>query len=121
MTYASPLPAELLRQFKGAGKGLAPRPAGELIIRAVLDYFHAEITVLDRNSNGELFRVGPANAKESHKIIGVHIHPVQLHSETWELMAHRRAVSFVKDVDFNMYLGLFLQALELGNYRVGLK
>jgi hypothetical protein len=29
------------------------------------------------------------------------------------------AVAFLKDDDFNMYVGLLLQALELGRYRIG--
>jgi hypothetical protein len=37
------------------------------------------------------------------------------------LRAHKDAVAFLTDDDFNMYLGTLLQALELGRYRAGLE
>jgi hypothetical protein len=37
------------------------------------------------------------------------------------MMARRDAVDLFTDPDFNMYVGLLLQALEVGRYRVGLK
>jgi len=37
------------------------------------------------------------------------------------LKAHKDAVAFPANEDFNMYLGTLLQALELGRYRVGFK
>ena|ERR1035437_9771934 len=117
MPYTAPVHPLLLRQFKAAGEGLNPRQAGERIILAILDYFRAEITVLDRDGTGELFRVG--SGAPSHNIHGVHIHPVSVQWGTWELKAHKDAVAFLSDVDFNMYLGTLLQALELGRFRVG--
>jgi hypothetical protein len=75
--------------------------------------------VLDQFGEGELFRVG--SGSPSHNIHGVHIHPVSVQWGTWQLRAHKDAVSFLTDDDFNMYVGTFLQALELGRFRVGLK
>jgi hypothetical protein len=37
----------------------------------------------------------------------------------FELNAHKDAIAFLTDDDFNMYLGTLLQALELGCYRAG--
>jgi hypothetical protein len=108
-----------LRHFKNAGQGLSQRQAGERIIQAVLAHFRAEVTVLDAHRDGELFRVGAGNP--SHGIHGVHIHPISIQWDSWQLKAHKDAVAFLKDADFNMYLGTLLQALELGRYRVGFK
>jgi hypothetical protein len=108
---------QLLRQLKEAGKGLSPRKAGERILQAALDLFRAEITVLDQLGESELFRVG--SGSPSHNIHGVHIHPVSVQWGTWQLRAHKDAVSFLTD-DVNMSIGTFLQALELG-FRVGFK
>ena len=88
-------------------------------MQAVLAHFRAEITVLDKGGFGELFRVGEGNP--SHGIHGVHIHPMTLHSLTHEMIAHRDAVALIHDNDFNMYVGLLLQALEVGCYRVGFR
>jgi hypothetical protein len=98
---------------------MSQRQAGERIIQAVLAHFRAEVTVLDRDGDGELFRVGTGNP--SHEIHGVHIHPISVQWGTWQLRAHKDAVAFLTDADFNMYLGTLLQALELGRYRVGFK
>jgi hypothetical protein len=117
MPLSSPVPPPLLRRFKEAGKGLTPRQSGERIIQAVLDHFRGEITVLDRTGEGELFRVGSGAPR--HHIHGVHIHPISVQWGTWQLKAHKDAVAFLTDDDFNMYLGTLLQALELGRYRVG--
>jgi hypothetical protein len=117
MAYSPPVHPQLLREFKDAGKGLEPRRAGERIIQAILNHFRAEITVLDRDGIGELFRVG--SGSPSHDIVGAHIHPVTVQYKTWQLKADRHAVAFLRDDDFNMYLGTLLQALELGRYRVG--
>lgn len=117
MPYSTPVPPQLLRVFKDAGKGLPNRQAGERIIQAALNHFRAEITVLDRDGTGELFRVGSGNP--SHAIHGVHVHPISVQWGTWQLKAHKDAVAFLSDDDFNMYLGTLLQALELGRYRVG--
>jgi len=117
MAYAAPVPSPLLRQFKQAGKGLSPRQGGERILQAILNHFRAEITVLDRDGRGELFRVG--SGAPSHNIYGVHIHPISVQWGPWELRAHKDAVAFLTDDDFNMYLGTLLQALELGRYRAG--
>jgi hypothetical protein len=117
MALSQPVPRETLRQFRDAGKGLPPRQAGERIIQAALNHFKAEITVLDPHGNGELFRVGAGSP--SHGIHGVHVHPISVQWGTWELKAHKDAVEFLKDADFNMYLGTLLQALELGRYRAG--
>lgn len=117
MPFSPRVPTELLRTFKEAGKGLPPRQAGEQIIQTILSYYRAEITVLDSNGTGELYRVGMGFP--SHGIQGVHVHPISVQWGTWELKAHKDAVAFLKDDDFNMYLGLLLQALELGRYRIG--
>ncbi len=119
MAYGPRVPLPLLRRFKDAGKGMSQRQAGEAIIRAVLDHFRAEITVLDRNGDGELFRVGKGDP--SHGIHGVHIHPISVQWGTWELKAHKDAMAFLTDKDFNEYLGTLLLALEVGRYRVGFK
>jgi hypothetical protein len=119
MAYGLRVPLPLLRQFKDAGKGMSQRQAGEAIIRAVLDHFRAEITVLDKYVDGELFRVGKGDP--SHGIHGVHIHPITVQWGTWELRAHKDAVAFLKDKNFNRYLGTLLLALEIGRYRVGFK
>jgi hypothetical protein len=119
MPYSPPVQPQLLRQFKDAGRGLNHRQAGEQIIVAVLGHFRAEITVLDRDGDGELFRVG--SGAPSHGIHGVHIHPISVQWGTWQLKAHKDAVAFLTDDDFNMYLGTLLQALELGRYRAGFK
>ena len=37
------------------------------------------------------------------------------------MKAHKVAIAFLTDDDFNMYLGTLLQALELGRYRAGFK
>jgi hypothetical protein len=42
-----------------------------------------------------------------------------VHSHTHEMIAHKDAIALLTDNDFNMYVGLLLQALELGRYRVG--
>ena len=118
MPFSPPVPPQLLRTFKESGKGLPPRQAGERIIETILEYYRAEVTVLDAFGTGELFRVGMGYPR--HGIHGVHIHPISVQYRTWELRAHKDAVAFLKDDDFNMYLGLLLQALELGRYRVGL-
>jgi hypothetical protein len=89
------------------------------MMQAVLDHFRAEITVLDADGDGELFRFG--SGSPSHGIHGVHIHPVSVQWGTWQLRAHRDAVAFLTDDDFNRYLGTLLQALELGRFRVGFK
>jgi hypothetical protein len=117
MAYTTPVHPQLLRQFKAAGEELSPRQAGEHIILAILTYFRAEIAVLDRDGSGELFRVG--SGAPSHNIHGVHIHPISVQWDTWRLRAHKDAIAFLTDDDFNMYLGTLLQALELGRYRVG--
>ena len=117
MPFTSPVPAPLLRQFKEAGKGLSPRQGGERIIQAVLDHFRAEITVLDKIGDGELFRVGSGAPR--HGVHGIHIHPISVQWGTWQLKAHKDAVAFLTDEHFNMYLGTLLQALELGRFRVG--
>jgi hypothetical protein len=117
MAYRTRVSPELLRQFKEASQGLDPRRAGETIILAVLDHFQAEITVLDRDGDGELFRVGMGYP--SHGINGVQIHPLYVQWGTWQLKAHRDAIAFLTDEDFNMYLGTLLQALELGRFRAG--
>jgi hypothetical protein len=88
-------------------------------MQAVLNHFRAEITVLDQGGDGELFRVG--SGAPSHEIHGVHVHPISVQWGTWQLKAHKDAVAFLTDEDFNMYLGTMLQALELGRYRVGFK
>jgi len=119
MAFGPRVRPQILRQFKDAGKGLSPRHAGEQIILAVLNHFQAEITVLDRDGDGELFRVGEGSPR--HGINGVHIHPISVQWGTWQLRAHKDAVAFLTDEDFNMYLGTLLQALELGRYRVGFK
>ena len=118
MQLGAPVPSELLRTFKESGRGLASRQAGERIIQSILEHFRAEVTVLDSYRTGELFRVGMGFP--SHGIHGVHVHPVFVQWGSWELRAHKDAVAFLKDADFNMYLGTLLQALELGLYRVGL-
>jgi hypothetical protein len=117
MPLSAGVPAPLLRAFKATGKDLSPRLAGERIIQAVLTHFRAEITVLDATGDGELFRVGSGNP--SHGIQGIHIHPISVQWGTWQLKAHKDAVAFLTDKDFNMYIGTLLQALELGRYRVG--
>lgn len=117
MAYSARVNPQLLRQFKEAGKGLSPRQAGERMIQAILNHFRAEITVLDQSGEGELFRVGSGDP--SHGIHGVHIHPISVQWGTWQLKAHKDAVAFLTDDDFNMYLGTLLQALELGRYRAG--
>ena len=61
MPYSTPVPPQLLRVFKDAGKGLSNRQAGERIIQAALNHFRAEITVLDRDGTGELFELGSAS------------------------------------------------------------
>lgn len=120
MPYSVPLPAPVLRQLKSAGRGLTGRLAGIKIMEAVLAHFRqVEITVLNGHGDGELFRIGTGNPR--HGIHGVHIHPVMVHSQTFQLEAAKHAVLAIKDEDFNMYLGLLLQALELGRYRVGFK
>lgn len=117
MPLSPPVPARLLREFKDAGKGLRPREAGERIIQAALNHFRAEVTVLDKDGVGELFRVG--SGAPSHEIHGVHVHPISVQWGTWQLRAHKDAIAFLTDQDFNMYLGTFLQALELGRFRIG--
>ncbi len=112
MALSQRVPAPLLRDFKAAGKGLSPRLAGERIIQTVLNHFRAEITVLDATGEGELFRVG--SGSPSHHIHGVHIYPISVQWGTWQLKTHKDAVAFLTDADFNMYIGTFLQALELG-------
>ena len=119
MSYAVRVPPNLLRQFKSAGLGFTGRQAGVKIIEAILAHFRAEITVLDKDGFGELFRVGSGNPR--HGIHGIHIHPVSIHSQTFEMQAHKDAIDLLADEDFNMYLGLLLQALELGRYRAGFK
>jgi hypothetical protein len=114
MPLSAPASPSLLRAFKAAGAGLLPRQAGERIITAILTHYRAEITVLAADGEGELFRVGMGNP--SHGIVGVHIHPVSVQFESWELKAHKDAVAFLKDKDFNMYLGALLQALEIGRF-----
>jgi hypothetical protein len=106
-----------MRQFKGAAAGLNGRQAGEAIVVAILNHFKAEITVLDPHGTGELFRVG--SGSPSHGIHGVHIHPVSVQWGTWELKAHKDAIAFLSDENFNMYLGTLLAALETGRYRAG--
>lgn len=119
MPYAPRVPLTLLRQFKSAGQGISGRQAGIRIIEAILAHFRAEITVLDKDGDGELFRVGSGNPR--HGIHGIHIHPVSIHSLTFQLQAHKDAIDLLSDADFNMYVGLLLQALELGRYRAGFK
>lgn len=99
--------------------GLSGRSAGDAIVRAILDHFDAEITVLDKHGVGELFRIGVGDP--SHGIRGVHIHPVNVQWQTWELRAHKDAIEFLTDDHFNMYLGSLLQGLETGRYRAGFK
>jgi hypothetical protein len=117
MPFSPRASPQLLRTFKDSGKGLPPRQAGERIILSILAHYRAEVTVLDSNGTGELFRVGMGFPR--HGIHGVHIHPISVQWGTWELRAHKDAVAFLKDGDFNMYIGLLLQALELGRYRIG--
>ena len=119
MGYSLRVSPQLLRQFKSAGQGLQGRQAGIRIVEAVLAHFRAEITVLDQDATGELFRVGQGDPR--HGVHGVHIHPITLHSRTHEMIAHKDAVALLTDTDFNMYIGLLLQALELGRYRAGFK
>ena len=119
MAYGLRVPPQLLRQFKDAGKGSGSRQASERIIQAALNHFRAEITVLDKAGEGELFRVGSGEPR--HGIHGVHIHPISVQWGTWQLKAHKDAIAFLTDDDFNMYLGTLLQALELGRYRAGFK
>jgi len=116
MAFSAPVAPQVLRTIKEAGKGLPQRQAGEHIMRAVLNHFGKEVTVLDRDGQGELFRVG---AGPSHGISGVHIHPISVQWGTWQLKAHKDAIEFLTDSDFNMYLGTLLQALEIGRYRAG--
>ena len=98
---------------------MSPRQSGEQIILAVLNHFRAEITVLGPDGDGELFRLG--SGAPSHAIHGVHIHPISVQWDTWQLKAHKDAIAFLTDDDFNMYLGTLLQALELGRYRAGFR
>jgi hypothetical protein len=120
MAFSSPLPWQLLKQFKGAANGFTGRQAGEKIVAAILAHFHqAEITVLTPDGGGELFRVGQGSP--SHGIHGVHIHPTRIQWGTWELKAHKDPVALLSDDNFNMYVGTLLQALETGRYRVGFK
>jgi hypothetical protein len=119
MPFSPPVPPALLRQFKKAADGFTGRRASEKIIEAILAHFRAEITVLTADGQGELFRVGTGSP--SHGIHGVHIHPISVQWGTWELKAHKDAVAFLSDANFNMYIGLLLQALELGRYRAGFK
>ena len=106
-----------MRQFKAAGNGLQGRLAGNTIVKAILDHFKAEITVLDKHGIGELFRIGFGDP--SHGIHGVHIHPISIQWASWELKAHKDAIEFLSDDDFNMYLGSLLGALETGRFRSG--
>jgi hypothetical protein len=117
MPFSTPVPPVLLRQFKSAGYGFAGRQASEKIMEAILAHFRMEITVLTADGNGELFRVGSGNP--SHGINGIHIHPTSVQYRTGELRAHKDAVAFLTDANFNMYIGLLLQALELGRFRAG--
>jgi hypothetical protein len=108
-----------MRQFKSAAGGLSGRAAGDAIVRTILDHFKAEITVLDKHGVGELFRIGVGDP--SHGIRGVHIHPITVQWGSWELKAHKDAIEFLTDENFNMYLGSLLEALETGRYRAGFK
>jgi hypothetical protein len=45
--------------------------------------------------------------------------PISVQWGTWQLKAHKDAVAFLTDTDFNMYLGKLLQALEVGRFRIG--
>ena len=116
MRCNDPTPQALLRAFKNAGAGHPPRQAGERIVEAILAHYQHEITVYTDDRQGELFRIGKG---PRHGISGIHIHPISVQFDTWELKAHKDAVAFLTDKDFNMYLGTLLQALELGRFRVG--
>jgi hypothetical protein len=117
MPFNDPVSRELLRGFKSAGGGLPKRQAGAKIVEAILAHYKAEITVYNDDGHGELFRIGSGNP--SHGIQGIHVHPISVAWGTWELKAHKDAVAFLTDDDFNMYLGKLLQALEVGRFRVG--
>ena len=119
MPFSTPVPTTITRKFKGTANGLSGRAAGDAIVRAILDHFKCEITVLSSDGFGELFRVGMGDP--SHGIHGVHIHPIGVEWGSFELKAHKNAVEFVADDQFNMYLGSLLAGLETGRYRAGFK
>jgi hypothetical protein len=118
MKFTQPPTAAELRDFKSAGDGQAGRHKGYAIVLAILNFYKMEITVYDRRSHdGELFRVGLGNP--SHGINGIHIHPCFYHYRTGVPKPGKDAVALITDDDYNKYVGLLLQALELGNFRAG--
>jgi hypothetical protein len=116
MRCENPTSPELLRAFKNAGGGHPRREAGEMMISAILAHYKYEITVYTADLQGELFRIGSG---DRHEIKGVHVHPAYIKKDSWEFRASSKATKFLTDKDFNMYLGILLQALELGRFRVG--
>jgi|SRR5579859_2289771 len=52
----TPSTPEQIKHFKSAAAGLRGRTAGNAIVKSILDFYKAEITVLDRYAIGELFR-----------------------------------------------------------------
>jgi hypothetical protein len=48
MSFGTPATPEQIKHFKSAAAGLSGRTAGEAIVKSILDFYKAEITVLDR-------------------------------------------------------------------------
>jgi hypothetical protein len=119
MSFGTPATPEQIKHFKSAAAGLSGRTAGDAIVKSILDFYKAEITVLDRYAIGELFRVGIGYP--SHGIYGIHVHPIRFHGLTGESRAHKDPVELMTDEKFNMYVGLLLQALETGCFRSTVK
>ena len=48
MSFGTPATPEQIKHFKNAAAGLGGRTAGDAIVKSILDFYKAEITVLDR-------------------------------------------------------------------------
>jgi hypothetical protein len=47
MSFGTPATPEQIKHFKSAAAGLSGRTAGDAIVKSILDFYKAEITVLD--------------------------------------------------------------------------
>jgi hypothetical protein len=127
LRFDPPIPPSLINQFKSAGDGLVGPYVGEAIITAIVAYFKAEVTVLSKEFNSEIFRVGygdgPPGTKYPHGIKGVHIHEgtFNLHAPAGvrKYSVQKDAIAFLTCPEGELYLNDLLEALARGEYRSG--